>query len=68
MEMKLKMKNLTQQINWLKKNTQNISIWCLYEYDEQCNMEFQPNELKRLGDAGITLCISCWRRGDNIEL
>ena len=43
-------------------NNENISIWYLYEYDEQCNLEFQPNELKRLGDAGITLCISCWKR------
>ena len=57
-----------EKLNQNKIISENISIWCLYEYDEQCNMEFHPNELKRLGDAGITLCISCWRRGDNIEL
>jgi len=38
----------------------NITFWFLYEYDQQCNMEFDPIRLKRLGDNGITLCISCW--------
>ena len=38
---------------------ENISIWLFYEYDQQCNMEFDPARLKRLGDNGITFCISC---------
>src|SRR5689334_21010517 len=38
----------------------DISFWHLYEYDQQCNMEFDPIRMKRLGDNGITLCISCW--------
>lgn len=38
----------------------DISIWILYEYEGQCNMEFSPDEMKRLGEEGITLCISCW--------
>jgi hypothetical protein len=38
----------------------DITVWYLYEYDQQCNMEFDPLRLKRLGDNGITLCISCW--------
>ncbi len=38
----------------------DILIWKLYGYDQQCNMEFDPQRLKRLGDNGITLCISCW--------
>ena len=38
----------------------DISFWHLYGYDQQCNMEFSPNNLKRLGENGITLCISCW--------
>ncbi|MBP7478753.1 MAG: hypothetical protein KA797_09530 [Chitinophagales bacterium] len=42
---------------------ENITIWMLYEYDQQCNMEFDPIRLKRLGDNGITLCISCWDSG-----
>lgn len=38
----------------------DISIWKFYGYDQQCNMEFDPQRLKRLGDNYITLCISCW--------
>ena len=38
----------------------NMTVWYLYEYEEQCNMEFAPNELKRLGENNLTLCISCW--------
>jgi len=41
-----------------------ISIWYLYEYDQQCNMGFDPVRLKRLGDNGINLCISCWDSGE----
>ena len=39
-----------------------ISIWMLYEYDQQCNMEFTPDEMKAIGDLGITFCISCWAK------
>ncbi|MBX3165339.1 MAG: hypothetical protein KF900_12765 [Bacteroidetes bacterium] len=41
----------------------DITVWMLYEYDQQCNMEFDPARLKRLGDNGIKLCISCWDSG-----
>jgi hypothetical protein len=41
---------------------ENISIWLLYKYDGQCNMEFSPKDMKRLGEEGITLCISCWEK------
>ena len=37
-----------------------VSIWYLYEYSGQCNMEFEPQDLKRLGNLGVRLCISCW--------
>lgn len=47
----------------LNINRSDISIWLLYEYDQQCNMEFDPQRLKRLGDNGITFCISCWDSG-----
>jgi len=43
-------------------STDNISIWVLYEYEGQCNLEFTPTDLKRFGDAGISLCISCWEK------
>ena len=39
-----------------------ISIWMLYEYDQQCNMEFTPDEMKVMGELGITFCISCWAK------
>ena len=38
----------------------HISMWLLYEYDGQCNLEFTPNQLKKLGERGICLCVSCW--------
>lgn len=47
---------------------EDISIWLYYEYDEQCNLEFLPAQMKRIGDNGISLCISCWqpcREGEN---
>ena len=30
----------------------NITIWKLYEYDGQCNMEFDPQDLLKLGENG----------------
>uniref|UniRef100_B8HTQ1 DUF4279 domain-containing protein n=1 Tax=Cyanothece sp. (strain PCC 7425 / ATCC 29141) TaxID=395961 RepID=B8HTQ1_CYAP4 len=41
-----------------------ISVWMYYEYDNQCNIEFAPEDMKRLGEEGITLCISCWENPD----
>lgn len=42
---------------------EDISIWLLYEFiDNQCNMEFLPKDLKRIGDNEISLCISCWSK------
>ena len=39
----------------------DISVWMLYAYDQQCNIEFDPGQMKRLVEQGITLCISCWQ-------
>jgi len=41
----------------------DITIWYYYEYDQQCNMEFSPENLSKLAELGITLCISCWEKG-----
>ena len=30
------------------------------EYDQQCGMEFHPQEMVRLGQNGIHLNIDCW--------
>jgi hypothetical protein len=40
----------------------NITFWYLYEYDQQCNMEFWPDITKKIGDLGVVLCISCWEK------
>lgn len=37
----------------------DILIWKSYEYEHQCSMEFHPEEMKRLGIAGINLNIDC---------
>jgi hypothetical protein len=39
----------------------NITFWLLYEYDQQCGLEFHPQEMKRLGESGIVMCIDCWQ-------
>ena len=41
---------------------ENISIWVLYEYEGQCNMEYDPVSIKKMGENGIALCISCWEK------
>jgi hypothetical protein len=46
----------------------DITIWNYYEYDGQCNMEYDPNRMKRLGENGITLCITCWDSGIEEEI
>ena len=35
------------------------SIWMYYHYDSQCNMEFDPSLLERIGKLGMKLCVSC---------
>ncbi|MGE5384130.1 MAG: hypothetical protein ACM3PX_11935 [Omnitrophica WOR_2 bacterium] len=44
----------------------DISIWMLYEYEGECNIEFKASDLKLLGDNGISLCISCYEAGGYI--
>ena len=38
----------------------NISVWFVYAYDSQCNMEFLPKDMYNLGKEGIVLCVSCY--------
>ena len=42
-------------------NKQDILIWLNYEYDQQCAMEFHPEEMKRLGESGIVMNIDCFQ-------
>ena len=48
-----------EEIN-IKK--EDITIWRIYKYESQCAMEFSPQEMKRLGDSGITFCIDCFQK------
>ena len=34
-------------------------IWVIYYYDKQCNMEFDPDLMERIGKLGLKLCVSC---------
>ncbi|MES2627498.1 MAG: hypothetical protein V4616_00890 [Bacteroidota bacterium] len=55
-----------EQLLDLKITKDDIAIWHIYIHDGQCNLEFDPQRMKRLGDAGITLCISCYQ-DENID-
>lgn len=55
------------QLNDIGINSSDISIWVEYEYDQQCNMEYLPATLLKLGQLGIKLCISCWQQGGFIS-
>lgn len=50
-----------EQLEMLGIKRADITFWHLYEYDQQCGMEFHPKEMKRLGASGIVLCIDCWQ-------
>lgn len=50
-----------EQIGIVKSD---ISIWLIYEFNQQCNFEFIPKDLKRLGENEITLCVSCFEAGN----
>ena len=49
-----------EQLELVGISKEDISVWFLYQYENQCNMEFLPKDLKRLGSNEISLCISCW--------
>ncbi|MCP4162963.1 MAG: DUF4279 domain-containing protein [Deltaproteobacteria bacterium] len=51
-----------QELEQIGIEKSNISIWLIYEYDQQCNMEFSPSQMKRLGENDITFCISCLQK------
>jgi len=41
---------------------EDITFWMVYEYEHQCGMEFHPQEMKRLGESGIVMCIDCFKK------
>ena len=52
----------SSQLKNINITDDDISIWVLYEYQDQCNLEFTSTDLKKIGNAGVSLCISCWER------
>lgn len=50
-----------QSLDELGVQKSNIVIYITYEYDDQCNMEFLPEELLALGQNGIVLAVSCYQ-------
>ena len=52
------------QLSLLGISPDDISFWMIYEYDDQCNMEFDPDQLKIMGSKGYRLCISCYQADD----
>lgn len=51
-----------QKLDKVGIKTDMITFWYLYEYEQQCNMEFWPDIMKKIGELGIVLCISCWEK------
>jgi hypothetical protein len=45
-----------------------ISVWILYEYEDQCNIELLPSDIKNLASFDAVLCISCWESDSMSEL
>ena len=45
---------------------QDISINLTYQYEGQCNLEFRPDVLERLGKNGISLSLTCQQAATNI--
>ncbi|QIX62692.1 hypothetical protein HER32_16545 [Hymenobacter sp. BT18] len=44
----------------------DIIFWLVYEYDQQCAIEFHPQEMMRLGVNGIHLNVDCYRVSANL--
>lgn len=60
---------------WVKNKTsleqldlkrEDIVLWLFIAYENQCNMEFSPTDLKALSDAELHFCISCWEKDSYI--
>lgn len=54
------LKDKYRELNQIGVKQDDISIWLIYEYKDQCNLEFEPEILKKLGENGIRLCLSCY--------
>lgn len=43
---------------WIRK--EDISIWLLYNFEDQCNLEFSVEQIKKVSELGLWLNISCY--------
>lgn len=57
-----KIENSLNKLEKLRISKDDISIWLIYEYNNQCNLEFPPEILKQLGVNGIKFCLSCYEQ------
>ncbi len=51
-----------QKLKSIRIKEENIMIWFYKPYQDQCNMEFTPQDMKRMADSNVSLCIS-WLGG-----
>ncbi len=51
-----------ESLSKLGIKTENMLIWLVYEYTEQCSLSFNSQELKRLGQSGISFNIDCHKK------
>ena len=54
------LKNKKKELESINVRNSDIEFWMIYEYDNQCNLEFDPKDLFRIGEKGFSLCISCY--------
>jgi hypothetical protein len=52
------------ELSKLGVTKKDILFWLVYEYDQQCALEFHPQEMLRLGESGIHLNIDCHKTKD----
>ncbi len=45
----------------------DITVWLLYEYDQQCSLCISTKNMKLLSDENIELCIDCWQKDSVIN-
>lgn len=45
-----------------------ITIWLLYEYEQQCLLCISNKNMKLLTEENIELCIDCWQKGSSVDL
>ena len=38
----------------------SAEVWIVEYFDGQMNMEYTPDELKKLAQLGLPLCVSCY--------